>query len=301
MLVVVFFTGTFFAHATPITYTLQSPPEGITTVGGDNPFGDYLAGAIPFILRLAAVLAVVKIVIGGFEYAVSEAITSKQEAREDITQAVLGLLLALLSYLVLNTINPDLVQLKIPNLKPISQVITLPEPGGGGEPPPTITTFSTVCASDTNACVVTAGAGANGLSEDRCGSPCPSGTNAANVLMGENWCKLSGASRGAGSCTKKSYNDCTTAGGMLFKFQDQCEAAAPPGAEVTSTSMIICLLNEIAGTNSGDCKVTSLTGDVTSCIGNGGSKFDTAPTPDGACPTKFTCNSWQGSKPTGCH
>lgn len=95
-----------------IEYKLLSPVAGAQPVV--STFGEYMKYVIPFVIQLAAVLAVIQIVIGGFEYAVSEAVTNKQEAKDRITQAVIGLLLGLTSYLILNTINPKLVELQIP-------------------------------------------------------------------------------------------------------------------------------------------------------------------------------------------
>lgn len=93
-----------------IKYNLLAPFGTTKTV---STFSGYLVGAIPFILRMAAVFAVIQIVIGGFQYALSEAMGTKQDAKDRMTQAMIGLVLALTSYLILNTINPNLVNLKI--------------------------------------------------------------------------------------------------------------------------------------------------------------------------------------------
>jgi len=119
-------TGSMIAYAAGegIQYNLLSPFGEAQQV---STFGDYLSGMIPFLVRLAAVLATVFIVIGGFEYSMSDSITSKQDAKDMITQAVIGLLLALTSYLILNTLSPNLVRLDIPSLKNISEYVALPE------------------------------------------------------------------------------------------------------------------------------------------------------------------------------
>ncbi|MDP3934986.1 MAG: hypothetical protein Q8Q46_02110 [Candidatus Giovannonibacteria bacterium] len=101
----------FSLAGTALAYNLLQPLPGVgQTV---DTFPNYIAGIIPFILGLAAVLAVVEIVIGGIEYAVTEAIDSKADAKDRITQAILGLLLALASWLILWTINPALVNLHL--------------------------------------------------------------------------------------------------------------------------------------------------------------------------------------------
>ena len=118
----------FLLTGTALAYNLLQPLPGVgRTV---DTFPDYITKIIPFILGLAAVLAVVEIVIGGIEYAVTEAIDSKADAIDRIRQAILGLLLALASWLILYTINPELINLKlnIPGLPGAQQ--TGPDPIG---------------------------------------------------------------------------------------------------------------------------------------------------------------------------
>ena len=71
---------------------------------------NYLSGMFKILLALAGLLAVVMIVIGGIEYMSTDAISGKSEGKERITNAVLGLLLALVSWLLLYTINPKLLE-----------------------------------------------------------------------------------------------------------------------------------------------------------------------------------------------
>ena len=99
-------------YARAVDYNLIQPLPGIQTVSSSG-FPEYITKIIPFILSLAAVLAVVMIVIGGVEYAVSLSEEGKKNARGRINSAILGLLLALVSYLILYTINPDLTKLKL--------------------------------------------------------------------------------------------------------------------------------------------------------------------------------------------
>ncbi|MBI2020988.1 hypothetical protein HYS99_00555 [Candidatus Giovannonibacteria bacterium] len=101
------------------TYKLIQPLPGtpgsggpITDVGGDMPFAQYMQRIIPFILAFAALLALVQIVVGGFEYGLSAIPGIKVEGKDRITSALWGLGLALISWLILRTINPDLVNLK---------------------------------------------------------------------------------------------------------------------------------------------------------------------------------------------
>lgn len=72
--------------------------------------GEYLNLMLRIFIGLCAVLSVVMIVIGGLEYMTSELAHTKEAGKERITQAILGLLIALGAYALLFTINPDLLK-----------------------------------------------------------------------------------------------------------------------------------------------------------------------------------------------
>ncbi len=75
--------------------------------------GKYLNMMIKLIIGISAVLAVVMIVIGGMEYMTSELISSKEAGKKKIQEALLGLLIALGAWALLNTINPDLLNTNV--------------------------------------------------------------------------------------------------------------------------------------------------------------------------------------------
>ncbi|MEX2052289.1 MAG: hypothetical protein WD991_01160 [Candidatus Paceibacterota bacterium] len=83
----------------------------------DKALGGYLNLMIRLFIGLCAVLAVVMIVVGGMEYMTSELISSKEQGKTRITEALLGLLVALGAYALLNTINPDLLKTDLKSLK----------------------------------------------------------------------------------------------------------------------------------------------------------------------------------------
>ncbi len=59
--------------------------------------------------------------------------SAQSDARDQITQALLGLALLLGAYTVLNTISPNLVNLKLPSLEKVRiPTSTVPAPGPGG-------------------------------------------------------------------------------------------------------------------------------------------------------------------------
>ncbi len=97
-------------------------PSGITVTeisfGGKNQFanlGDFLKTNYNLAITIAGILAVMMIIIAGVQWITSggnsEMITS---AKKRIGGALTGLLIAYLSYTILNTINPALVDLRLP-------------------------------------------------------------------------------------------------------------------------------------------------------------------------------------------
>ncbi len=97
---------------------VYKPLEQLPGVKTDN-LGVYLGGMFELAIGIATVLAVLMIVIGGFKYMTAEASPySVEEAKEQIKGALIGLVLVLASWLILNTINTDLVNFNT-NLNPV--------------------------------------------------------------------------------------------------------------------------------------------------------------------------------------
>jgi len=91
----------------------------ITPFGGQDAItgpSAYVQNIYSFSLGLGALLAMVMIVIGAVQYTVSEAVSAKEDAKDRITKAVLGLVLLLAATLILFTINPKIPKLDLPNL-----------------------------------------------------------------------------------------------------------------------------------------------------------------------------------------
>lgn len=73
-------------------------------------FSKYLNLGIKIFIGISAVLAVVMIVIGGLEYMTSELVSSKEAGKSRMVHAILGLLIALGAFALLNTIDPSLLK-----------------------------------------------------------------------------------------------------------------------------------------------------------------------------------------------
>lgn len=94
-------------------------------IDGDNisSLGELVNALFLLALVTGALLAVVKLVIAGATYMLSDVVTKKQSAIASIKGAVLGLLLILSTWLILTQINPDITDSTGINLP----VITVPD------------------------------------------------------------------------------------------------------------------------------------------------------------------------------
>jgi len=84
-------------------------------------FQNMLSSLIKKLFPIAGILAFAMIVYAGFEYATSGGDTNKQkDAQDRITNALIGLLLLFAFYLIIYTINPDILKTKVPTLEPVT-------------------------------------------------------------------------------------------------------------------------------------------------------------------------------------
>jgi magnesium-transporting ATPase (P-type) len=103
----------FTAKAWAAPYKLIVPLPGSTPQAPTTP-GGYLKMIYTFGLGFGALLAMVMIVVGAVQYTASEAVTSKEDAKDRIQKAVIGLILLIAATLILNIINPELPLLNEP-------------------------------------------------------------------------------------------------------------------------------------------------------------------------------------------
>lgn len=116
------------------TYTLLEPLPAIDGTGQANcepnngmickiDTQTYLSYVYKFAIAFAAVAAVVMIMYAGFEYATTDIIGTKSAAKARIYNALMGLATMLASYLILQTIDPRLVQVEttLPEVKVVGK------------------------------------------------------------------------------------------------------------------------------------------------------------------------------------
>lgn len=119
--------GSLVFIASAQNYVPLAPLPGTFTGTEATPKTDmttYLSGAIKLLLAIGASLAILMTVIGGTQYvAAGISPDAKSNAKSMIANSFLGLTLMLVSYLILNSINPKLVQFDL-SLKKTEMGIT---------------------------------------------------------------------------------------------------------------------------------------------------------------------------------
>ncbi|MDP3981017.1 MAG: hypothetical protein Q8Q33_06380, partial [Chlamydiota bacterium] len=93
--------------------------EGNLSLSKEVPLKDYVQYAVNLLIALAAAAAVFMIVWGGFLYMTSSIAAVKTDGIAKATNAVIGLLMVLASYLILRTINPRFVELPTSLVPPL--------------------------------------------------------------------------------------------------------------------------------------------------------------------------------------
>lgn len=115
--------------AIPIPNVSFSTPAGDGERGTIPWIGQYIRGVYNYAIGIASLLASVMFIIGGFYYLTAGGDSSRvKTGREKIAGAVIGLLLVLGSYVMLETINPELTFTQGINLPFVRRKDALPPP-----------------------------------------------------------------------------------------------------------------------------------------------------------------------------
>lgn len=116
-------------------YKVLAPLPG-TTSGECKQPGDpgcktdlqtYLPGLFRFAIGVSIAFVLLNLVFGGFQWMSSDAFTKKEEGKKRIENSLKGILLVAGAWLILNTINPSLLDTKL-DIQPID----IPTQGGAG-------------------------------------------------------------------------------------------------------------------------------------------------------------------------
>ncbi len=118
---------------------LEPLSNTLTNQSVSTNLAQYARGLFGLLIGVAAGLAVIMIIIGGIQYMSTDAISGKSEGKEKIRQALYGLLLAMASWLILFTINPELLDFGLLNSIPQTPVVT--PTNTGSTTPPSVAQF----------------------------------------------------------------------------------------------------------------------------------------------------------------
>jgi hypothetical protein len=139
----VFLLVPLIVRASELQYTPLAPLTD-SQAGHAISLTSYLPFMFTLLIGVSALLAMVMIVVGGITYMTTDVFSTKSSGRGMMTSAVYGLLFVLSSYMILYTINPDLLSFKLSFVG-----LKGAEWGGGVTVPDTPTTPTTEagCAS----------------------------------------------------------------------------------------------------------------------------------------------------------
>lgn len=99
-------------------YTALAPIPGIAVDGEySTDLGVFLNSIYNWGIGIVGILAFAQLTISGIQYMVSGAVDQKSAAKGRIVDALVGVGLALSAYLILNIINPNLLNIKTPDIK----------------------------------------------------------------------------------------------------------------------------------------------------------------------------------------
>jgi hypothetical protein len=121
-----------------LTYTPLEPLSPNDT-NGYGSIQQYLQSAFTILISLGGLFAVTMLTLSGVRYMLSESFTDKDKAKTRIIASLWGLLLLASSWLILHTINPQLLQFNLTgvgiggtgNYSPLPNTSTTGSTGGG--------------------------------------------------------------------------------------------------------------------------------------------------------------------------
>lgn len=117
----------------PTEYKLLEPiPQLLKQNSTDSTdTATFIPGLFRLAISLATGLAVLMLIYGGIQYMSTDAWGEKNEAKGTIQNAIVGLLLTLSAWLIIATINPQLVKFDL-NIERIEMPQNTNQPGSGG-------------------------------------------------------------------------------------------------------------------------------------------------------------------------
>jgi len=221
-----------------VPYKLETPLGAKVYV---NNLADYISTIYNFALSIIGILATVAIIYGGVRWASAAGNESSiTAAKETIFSALIGLIIAVGSYTILNFINPQLVNLKGANImKIIPPNITSSNYSGCGWQSAVVAEQTGLVKTDDSACK--GSKPTNTADEELDG---PEGTDASDYEY-NCYCTVSGNCSPAPADSKCSVASLEAAGGNCFGTKSDIEKASAicqgeSGGNLGSQGPILC-------------------------------------------------------------
>ncbi len=92
----------------PLVYEPLVKIPGLNDTSSSD-LSSFVNKAYAFSISIAALLAVIKIIIAGVKWMMTDKVGSISEAKSDIQSALIGLLIIISAVLIINIINPDIL------------------------------------------------------------------------------------------------------------------------------------------------------------------------------------------------
>jgi hypothetical protein len=295
---------------------------GLGTLTQAN-LSQYLAAAYNLALGFAAVLAVIFIMIGGFRYIAAAGGAEVEQGKSMIKNAVIGLVLAALSYTLLLTVNPDILSLRLPSIQLIKQCDVKSVDCGSRD--------QTICENNTaDSSKRCSWNGKLSICQDlsitqsgtagQVGGPCKvdaSGNKTCDVgdcvVISSNEAKCSQFAK-CQACQNDTTYD--SSGGIADRLKQQCQPSQPSGLPIKCIDHMCADINPnnppkagsatsndnyVLCTNSSGCSsdtqcATGKCGAKHTCIASG-QGTDCLANGQDDCKTGYTCVPWK--KPNG--
>jgi hypothetical protein len=120
--------------------------ETMVSFGGRRKFsdiGDFIRYMYKYAIMVAGLLSTLMIIVAGFQWAVSGGNSSTiQSAQKKIGNSIIGLMVAVLSYTILNWVNPNLVNFRLPQIWLINTIEIQTSPYCSDQPDGTMLAFA---------------------------------------------------------------------------------------------------------------------------------------------------------------
>jgi len=116
-----------FCNGQTCTYVPLEPISGLPQTGQD--FNGFLNGMFKLLFTIGGMVAVVSLVFGGVTYMVSEIVGKIEWAKKQMRAALWGLALLVVAWLILYTINPQLITFSFNPVEVRVTGVTSPAPG----------------------------------------------------------------------------------------------------------------------------------------------------------------------------